>query len=59
MYLLAVVLYWVHDRSAGQQRTAELVDRTAPLIVKLIGLARMPGAKGVLDDVLDLLHSLT
>jgi AcrR family transcriptional regulator len=58
LYLMGVVLYWVHDNSEDQARTFELIDRTAPLIVKLIGLTRMPGTKGVLEDVLDLLNTL-
>jgi AcrR family transcriptional regulator len=58
LYLLTVVLYWVHDTSPGQARTSELVDRSAPLLVKLIGLARLPGATGVVEDLLDLLHTL-
>jgi AcrR family transcriptional regulator len=58
LFHMGVVLYWVHDTSEGLVRTYELVDRTAPLVVKLIGVARLPGTKGVLEDVLDLLHIL-
>jgi AcrR family transcriptional regulator len=58
LYLMAVVLYWVHDSSDGAARTYELIDRASPLIVKLIGLARLPGTKGVVTDVLDLISSL-
>ncbi|MDQ1655301.1 MAG: hypothetical protein QOD41_384 [Cryptosporangiaceae bacterium] len=57
LYLMGVILYWVHDRSEGAERTFALIDRTAPLIVKLVNLARLPGTKGVLADVLDLIHS--
>ena len=58
MHLLGIVLYWVHDASPGQARTFQLIDRTSPLVVKLIGLARLPGTKGVLEDVLELFHTL-
>ena|SRR5829696_4302730 len=58
LFHMGIVLYWVHDSSDGVARTYELVDRAAPLVVKLIGLARLPGTKGVLDDVLDLIHAL-
>jgi AcrR family transcriptional regulator len=57
LYHMGVVMYWVHDTSDGLTRTLELVDRTAPLVVKFIGLARLPGTGGLLEDVLDLLHS--
>jgi len=58
LYHMGVILYWVHDTSEDLARTYELIDRTAPLVVKLIGLTRLPGAKGVLEDVLDLIHTL-
>jgi AcrR family transcriptional regulator len=58
LYHMGVVLYWVHDTSSEVARTYELVDRTAPLIVKLIGLARLPGTRSVIEDVLDLIHAL-
>jgi hypothetical protein len=48
----------VHDRSPGAARTAELVERVVPLVVKLIGLARLPGVRGVLDDAVALIRSL-
>jgi AcrR family transcriptional regulator len=58
LFHMGIVLYWVHDSSDGVARTYELIERAAPLVVKLIGLARLPGTKGVLDDVLDLIHTL-
>lgn len=58
LFHMGVILYWVHDSSEGVARTYELIDRAAPLVVKLVGLARLPGTKGVLEDVLDLLHTL-
>jgi len=58
LFHMGIVLYWVHDSSDGVARTYELVDRAAPLVVKLIGLARLPGTKSVLDDMLDLIHAL-
>lgn len=59
LYHMGVILYWVHDDSEGATRTYELVDRTVPLVVRLIGLARLPLLRGLLDDVLDLVRSLT
>lgn len=58
LFHMGVILYWVHDTSGGTERTFDLVDRAAPLVVKLIGLARLPGTKGVLEDVLSLLHAM-
>ncbi len=58
LFHMGIILYWVHDSSDGVARTYELIDRAAPLVVKLIGLARLPGTKSVLDDMLDLIHAL-
>ena len=55
---MGVILYWVHDRSPAAARTHELVERAVPLVVKLIGLARLPGVRGALDDTLALIRSL-
>jgi AcrR family transcriptional regulator len=56
---LGVVLYWVHDSSPGAAKTYELVDRTVPLVVRLVGLARVPVLRSVVDDVVGLVKSLS
>jgi AcrR family transcriptional regulator len=55
---MGIVLFWVHDRSPGSRRTYLLVDRTVPLVVRLVGLARYRLLRSVLDDVLALVHDL-
>lgn len=56
LYQMGVVLYWVHDRSDGARNSYALVERSVPLVVKLIGLSRLPVLRGVTDDVLALLR---
>ncbi|MEE3919953.1 hypothetical protein V2I01_21720 [Micromonospora sp. BRA006-A] len=34
---MGVVLYWVHDRSAGQIKTRQLIDGVVPLVDRLVG----------------------
>jgi AcrR family transcriptional regulator len=58
LYQMGVVLFWVHDTSAGSARTYALVDRTVPLVVKLINVARFRVLRSVLDDLLDLIRDL-
>lgn len=58
LYQMGVVLYWVHDDSPGSARTYALVDRTVPLVVRLIGLARYRLLRGLVGDLLDLLRDL-
>jgi AcrR family transcriptional regulator len=59
LYHMGVVLYWVHDSSEGAERTYQLVHRTAPLVVRLIGLARVPLLRSVVDDVVGLVKYLS
>jgi AcrR family transcriptional regulator len=58
LFQMAVVLFWVHDSSPGSARTYALVDRTVPLVVKLINVARFRILRPVLDDILDLVRDL-
>jgi AcrR family transcriptional regulator len=55
---MGVALFWVYDTSEGQLRTRKLVDGAAPLIVRSLALARIPGVNRVLDDVLHLSRSI-
>ena len=48
---LAITLHWVSDRSPGQARTRALVDRAAPLIGRLVNLARLPGSGRLVAEV--------
>jgi AcrR family transcriptional regulator len=58
LYQMGVVLFWVHDRSKGAERTYALVDRTVPMVVRLVGLARYRLLRGLVDDVLELVQEL-
>jgi AcrR family transcriptional regulator len=55
---LGVTLHWVTDPTPEQERTRRLVDRLAPLLARLLGLARLPVARGLVDDVLGLMEDL-
>ena len=35
---MGVILFWVHDRSSGCERTYRLVDATVDLVVRVITL---------------------
>lgn len=41
LYHMGVVLFWVHDATPGQERTRLLIERTVPLIERLVGLSRL------------------
>jgi AcrR family transcriptional regulator len=48
---LAITLFWVTDRSPGQERTRRLVDAAVPLVGPMIRVARLPWGATALDQV--------
>ncbi|WP_328989926.1 TetR family transcriptional regulator [Kribbella sp. NBC_01245] len=55
---MGVVLFWVHDNSADLKRTRTLIVRTVPLIDRLLRLTRVPGVRGVVNDLVALIRTL-
>ncbi|HEY9523235.1 MAG TPA: TetR family transcriptional regulator [Thermopolyspora sp.] len=55
---MGIVLFWVHDTSPGCERTYRLIDRTVPLIDRLVGLSHLPGLRGVTRDLIGIVHEL-
>ena len=58
LYHMGVVLYWVHDRSPGARRTRVLVERTVPLIDRVVGLTRLRVLRPVTRDIIRLIGDL-
>jgi AcrR family transcriptional regulator len=58
LYQMGVVLFWVHDRSAGTERSRDLVDRTVPLVARLVAISRYRLLRSTVDQVLDLVRTL-
>ena len=59
LYEMGVVLFWVHDRSADCRKSRLLVDRTVPLIDRVIGLSRLRLLRPVTRDIVRLIGDLT
>jgi AcrR family transcriptional regulator len=57
-YHMGVILFWIHDRSPGCRRTYRLVERTVPLLARLVGLARLPPFRPVVHAVLAMMREL-
>jgi AcrR family transcriptional regulator len=55
---MGIVLFWVHDTSDSQQRTRDLVDQAVPIIDRMLRLTRLPGVRGVVDDIVGLIHMI-
>ena len=58
LYHLGVVLFWVHDRSPGSARTHLVVDRTVPMVDRLVRLSRLPVLRPFARQAVDLLGVL-
>jgi AcrR family transcriptional regulator len=52
---LGLILYFIHDESAGQARTMRLAERAADLFCTGLRLAALPGASRVLRPALEAL----
>ena len=55
LYLMGVILFWIHDRSPGCTRTFLLIDHTSRLVAKLIRLARNPLLRPLTHRTLEML----
>jgi AcrR family transcriptional regulator len=58
LYSMGIVLYWVHDTSPGCARTYRLIDATAPLVERLIRLARLPVARSLARQLLAIVNDV-
>ncbi len=54
MYQMGIILYWIHDRSGEQQRTAALLDKSLGILVKLVQLSGLPFMSPLRKQALDL-----
>jgi AcrR family transcriptional regulator len=51
---LSVMMFWIHDRSAGRQRTKRLVERSIALIARVVSLASNPLMRPLRKMAIDL-----
>ena len=58
LYEMGIILYWVHDSSPGCERTYGLIERTVPVVEKLIGLAKLPVVRPIVRDLVGMLDDL-
>ncbi|MDP9073715.1 MAG: TetR family transcriptional regulator [Actinomycetota bacterium] len=58
LYFMGIVLFWVHDGSEHAARTRLLARRTAPMVVRGIGLARLPVLRATIADLVGLIDEL-
>jgi AcrR family transcriptional regulator len=59
MYQMGLILFWMYDRSPGQERTGRLVDRSLDMVVNLIKFSGLPLMKPVRRTVLDVVSAVS
>ncbi len=58
LYFMGIVLFWVHDPTPESSATHRVVQRSAPLVVRAISIARLPVMRSMLDDVIALIDEV-
>ncbi|WP_433330739.1 TetR/AcrR family transcriptional regulator [Spirillospora sp. CA-294931] len=58
LYSMGIVLYWVHDSSPGCRKTYLLVDRTVPLVNRMVSMSRIPGFKSVTRELVSIIREV-
>ncbi|HVF06100.1 MAG TPA: TetR family transcriptional regulator [Frankiaceae bacterium] len=58
LYEMGVILYWVHDSSPGCEKTYALIDRTVPMVERLIGVAKLPVVRPMVRELVGMLDEL-
>lgn len=56
---LGITLHWVTDSSAGRERTRALVNGLAPILARMLTLARLPVGRSLVADITALVERLT
>lgn len=58
LYSMGIVLYWVHDDSPGCRKTYLLVERTVPLVHRMVSMSRLPGFRGVARELVSVIRDV-
>jgi AcrR family transcriptional regulator len=58
LYQMAVILFWLYDRSPQQQRTQTLIEKSLGLLVNLLRLSGLPLMKPVRKTMLELVETV-
>ncbi|HYM78748.1 MAG TPA: TetR family transcriptional regulator [Candidatus Dormibacteraeota bacterium] len=56
LYQMALIMFWLYDRSPNQERTERLMDKSLGLLVNLLRLSALPLTKPLRKAVLELVE---
>jgi len=57
LYQMALIMFWLYDRSPNQERTRRLMEKSLGLLVNLLRLSALPLMKPLRKTVLDLVET--
>ena len=57
LYQMAVIMFWLYDRSANQERTQKLMDKSLSLLVNLLRVSTLPLMKPLRKAALELVET--
>ena len=57
LYQMALVMFWLYDRSANQERTKQLMEKSLGLLVNLLRVSALPLMKPLRKTVLELVEA--
>src|SRR5436305_832267 len=58
LYQMAIILFWLYDRSAGQERTQRLMEKSLGLIVNLVRLSGLPLMRPLRKAALEMVETV-
>ena len=57
LYQMALIMFWLYDHSANQERTSKLMDKSLGLLVNLLRVSALPLMKPLRKTVLELVEA--
>jgi AcrR family transcriptional regulator len=58
LYHMGLILFWIYDRSPGQQRTEKLMEKSLGLLVNLLRISGLPLMKPLRRTALELVEAI-
>jgi hypothetical protein len=57
LYQMALIMFWLYDRSPDQERTQRLMEKSLSLLVNLLRLSSLPLMKPLRKTALELVEA--
>ena len=58
LYQMALIMFWIYDRSPDQQRTHRLIEKSLALLINLLRISTLPLMKPLRKAALELVESV-